>query len=90
MQRPDLRLVFMGQAFLRKQKAIVSLPYTRITVIESEDSGKVILGSILGSSNLTVVAGDRSWEFEFRSNDKAHKAYMLVMQNLLQLEAKGL
>jgi hypothetical protein len=86
----DLRLIFMDQAFLKKQKAIVSVPFTRITAVGSEDSGKIILSSILGSSTLFVVAGNREWTFEFRSNEKAHQAYDLIMRNLLQLEAKGL
>lgn len=79
-----LRLVFMDQAFLRKQSAIVSLPYSEITAVGSKDSGKLILSSILGSSTLFVVAGDRPWTSEFRSNDKVHKAYDLTMRSLLQ------
>lgn len=86
----DLRLIFMDQAFLIKQKAVVSLPYTRITAIAAEDSGKIILSSILGTSKLSIVAGDRAWQFEFRSDEKAHRAYMLIMQNLLQAEHVGL
>jgi len=86
----DLRLVFMDQAFLRKQKAIVSVPYTRITAVGAEDSGKLILSSILGSSTLFVLTPTKDWTFIFRSNDKAHLAYGLIMRNLLQLEAKGL
>ena len=82
----DLRLIFMDQAFMKKKKAIVSLPYTRITVIASEDSGKVLFGT----SNLSVRAGDQEWVFQFRSNKKAHEAYNLIMRNLLQTEAKGM
>lgn len=82
----DLRLIFMDQAFLRKSKAMVSLPYTKVTAVGSEDSG----GIIFSSSKLHIIAGSREWEFEFRSNDKAHKAYQLIMRNLLQSEKKGL
>ena len=39
----DLRLVFIDQAFLRKQKAIVSLPYTKLAAVGSEDSGRLVL-----------------------------------------------
>ena len=86
----DLRLIFMDQAFLRKQKAIVSVPFTRITAVGSEDSGKLVLSSILGSSTLHVLTAAQAWTFQFRSNEKAHHAYQLIMRNLLQLEAKGL
>lgn len=81
----DLRLIFYDQAFLRKQKSMVSLPYTKITVVASEDSG----GLIFGTSKLHVRAGSDDWEFEFRSNDKAHHAYQLIMHNLLQSEVEG-
>jgi hypothetical protein len=86
----DLRLIFMDQAFIRKKKAVVSVPYTKVTAVAAEDSGKFVLGSLLGSSTLVVRAGDQAWEFEFRSNDKAHNAYGLIMRNLLQTEAKGM
>ncbi|MBK8430196.1 MAG: hypothetical protein IPL28_02375 [Chloroflexi bacterium] len=82
----DLRLIFMDQSFVRKSKAMVSLPFSKITAVGSDDSG----GIIFGTSKLIVLAGSRDWEFEFRSNDKAHKAYELIMRNLLQKEAKGL
>ena len=81
----DLRLIFYDQAFLRKQKSMVSLPYTKISVVASEDSG----GIIFGTSKLHIRAGNDDWEFEFRSNDKAHTAYQLIMHNLLQSEVKG-
>lgn len=84
----DRRLIFMDQAFLGRKKAVVSLPYTKITMIAAEDSGNILLGSVFGSSQLTIVAGDRDWDFDFRSNDKAHRAYTLIMQNLLQAEVQ--
>ena len=82
----DLRLIFMDQAFARKKKAIVSLPYTKITVVASEDSGKILFGT----SSLSVRAGNEEWTFQFRTNQKAHEAYNLIMRNLLQTEAKGM
>lgn len=81
----DLRLIFFDQAFMRKQKAMVSVPFTKVTMVASEDSGALIFVT----SKLLVRAGDQTWEFEFRSNDKAHRAYRLIMHNLLQTEVKG-
>ena len=86
----DLRLIFMDQAFLRSQKAVVSLPFSRITAVAAEDSGQILLGSLLGTSVLTIIAGTQQWTFEFRSDDKAHEAYGLMMRNLLQTEARGI
>jgi hypothetical protein len=82
----DVRLIFMDKAFLKKKKAMVSLPYTKLTVIASEDSGAILFKT----SKLMITAGQREWEFEFRSSDKAHHAYELIMMNLLQTEAHGM
>ena len=82
----DVRLIFMDESFVRKSKSMVSLPYTKITAVGSEDSG----GLVFKSSKLQIIAGDREWVFQFRSNDKAHYAYQVIMSNLLQTEAKGM
>jgi len=86
----DLRLIFYDQAFLRKKKAMVSIPFTQITSIASEDTGKLLMGTLLGSSNLiiTTTAGETQ-EFTFRSNDKAHRAYKLMVSQMLQSEVPG-
>ena len=82
----DRRLIFMDQGVVRKNKTLVSLPFSRITVVASEDAGSLLFGS----SKLVVVAGSQSWDFEFRSNEKAHRAYQLIMANLLQDERRGM
>jgi len=82
----DRRLIFMDQGVIRKNKTLVSLPFSRITVVASEDSG----GLLFGTSKLIVIAGSREWDFEFRSNEKAHRAYQLIMGNLLQDEKRGM
>lgn len=69
---------------------MVSLPFSRIAAVAAEDSGKILLGSLLGTSVLTVIAGTQQWTFEFRSDDKAHEVYGLMMRNLLQMEARGI
>jgi len=82
----DRRLIFMDQGYIRKKKTLVSLPFSQITAVASEDSG----GIVFGTSQLIVIAGSREWDFEFRSNDKAHRAYQLIMGNLLQYEKPGM
>ncbi len=86
----DLRLIFMDQAFIRKSKSMVSLPYSKITALGTEEGSNLIMASVLGTSKLMVVAGTWKWEFEFRSNDKATKAYQLILQNMLQTEARSM
>ncbi len=81
----DRRLIFMDQGVIRKKRTLVSLPYSKITAVASEDTGHIIFGS----STLMVTAGNRDWDFEFRTNEKAHRAYQLIMWNLLQNEREG-
>jgi hypothetical protein len=76
----------MDEGVIRKKKLLVSLPYSQITAVASEDSG----GLVFGTSKLIVIAGSREWDFEFRSNEKAHRAYTLIMWNLLQNEKAGM
>lgn len=82
----DLRLIIMDQGVIRKKKTLVSVPYSRITAVASEDSG----GIIFATSSLIVIAGTKEWDFEFRSNDKAHRAYDMMMRNMLQGELRGM
>ena len=82
----DLRLVFMDKAFDEKQKTMISLPYTKITAVGTDDMGSIVFKC----SKLSVLAGRRTWEFQFRSNANAHKAYELIMRNILQTEAVGI
>lgn len=79
----DRRLIFYDKAFLRKKKATVSVPYSKIAAMGSEDTG----GVLLGSSRLIVsTTGAQEYEFSFRSNEKAHKAYTMIMTQILQSE----
>lgn len=77
----DKRLIFLDQAFVKKSKAMVSIPFSRINAVVSADSGAVIFGT----SSLRIMTGGREWDFEFRSNEKAHYAYGLIMKGLLQV-----
>jgi hypothetical protein len=85
----DLRLIFMDESFVRKSKALVTVPFSKITAVGVEDSGRHI-NPFAATSELIIVAGSREWDFEFRSNEKAHRAYRLIMSNLLQSEKRGL
>lgn len=82
----DRRLIFMDQGTIRKNRLIVSLPFSKLTLVAMEDTGR----GIFTSSKLLVVAGSREFDFDFHGNDKAHRAYQLIMWNLLQDEKKGM
>lgn len=85
----DMRLIFMDESFFRKSKALVAVPFTKITAVGVEDTGRA-LNPFGATSKLFITAEAREWEFEFRSNEKAHRAYRLIMSNLLQNERRGL
>ncbi|MBT4513262.1 MAG: hypothetical protein HOC20_13765 [Chloroflexi bacterium] len=81
----DKRIIFYDKAFTHKKKAMVTIPYNRIHAVSSaDDSGLVFKRGFFASSTLTLHAGDDSFEFEFRGGDKAHAAYRLIIEHLLQ------
>ena len=77
------RLIFYDKAFMRKRKALVSVPFGQIASVSSVDQGRGWFGT---TSELVVKAGVSDFEFEFRGGDKAQKAYTLIMTELLQHE----
>ena len=85
----DLRLIFLDESFIRKTHALVTVPFTKLTAIAVEDTGRT-LNPFGATSRLLITAGSREWECEFRSNDKANRAYRLIMSNLLQTEKRGM
>ena len=76
----DKRLMFYDKAFLKKRKALTSLPYGRVTSVSSIDEGRGLFGT---TSELVVKAGSDEYEFEFRGGEKAQTAYHLIMKHLL-------
>jgi len=82
----DKRIIFYDKAFLKGQKAMVSIPYSRITSTGSEDNkGFLIKKGFFVSDKLTVCAqGMEPKVFEFRGGDKAHLAHRLMMEYLLK------
>ncbi len=81
----DKRVIFYDKAYMRDQKAMVSIPYSRISMVGSEDNkGFLIRRGPLVTGRLTITGegfGDRT--FEFRGGDKAHQAHNIIMQYLL-------
>jgi hypothetical protein len=74
------RLVIYDKAFLRKMKAIVSIPLSRIQTIAAQDESGLFSGRGFFSSSVLVVTTSHSQhEFEFRGADKAHHAHQLIL-----------
>jgi hypothetical protein len=78
------RVIVYDKAFMRKMKAIVSIPYSRIYSIAAEDESGLLTGRGFFSSSKIVlkVSGDE-FEFEFRGADKAHHAHNMILSGML-------
>lgn len=77
------RIIFYDKAFMRKKKAMVSILYSRIHAISSEDDSSKFKPGFFTNSTLGIHSGNDTFEFEFRGGDKAHQAYMLIMEHLI-------
>ena len=82
----DRRIIFYDKAFMKKKKALVSIPYTRIASVASEDNkGFFIKSGFFVSDTLTIQPiGLEPKTFEFRGGEKAHQAHNMIMEHLLR------
>lgn len=74
----DRRLIIQDEGKVRRKRSLVSIPYSRITMLSSKDEG----GFMRKTSELTVVAGHQEFELDFRSGDKAERAYAYIIQHI--------
>ena len=77
------RVIFYDKAFMKKRKALTSVPFNKITAVSSVDEGRGLFGA---TSELVIKTGSEEFEFEFRGGEKAQNAYRLIMAELLQHE----
>jgi hypothetical protein len=74
------RLIIYDKAFLRRMKAIVSVPLSRIQTIAAQDESGLFSGrGFFASSVLVVTTSHGEHEFEFRGADKAQQAHQLIL-----------
>src|SRR5215210_2314560 len=79
------RVIVYDKAFMRKMKAIVSIPYSKINSIAAEDESGLFTGrGFFGSSKVTLtISGQGEIEFDFRGADKAHVAHNLILGHMV-------
>ena len=78
------RLIVYDKAFLRKMKAVVSIPYNRVLTLAAEDQSGLMTGrGFFGSSHLIITTSHGEHDFEFRGADKAHLAHNLILRHIL-------
>ena len=82
----DKRVIYYDKAFLKSKKAMVSIPYARITSVASEDNKGFLLkrGFFVGDTLTINPIGMEPQEFQFRGGDKAHHAHNIIMEYLLE------
>jgi len=82
----DKRVIYYDKAFMKKKKAMVSIPYSRIACVASEDNkGFFIRSGFFVSDTLTIEPiGLEARTFIFRGGDKAHHAHNIIMEYILE------
>ena len=81
----DKRIIYYDKEFMKKKKAIVSIPHYQIASVASEDnSGLFARKGFFVSDVLTInPVGLEPKTFEFRGGEKAHMAHNIIMEYLL-------
>jgi hypothetical protein len=78
------RVIVYDKAYMRKMKAIVSIPYSRINSIATEDEAGLLTGrGFFSSSKMVLNTSHGEYEFEFRGADKAHLAHNLILGHIV-------
>lgn len=75
----DRRLIIQDEGRLKKRRSLVSLPYGHIAMLASADEG----GMLRKTSELSIITSSgQTFDLEFRSADKAERAYIYIVQHL--------
>ena len=78
------RVIVYDKAFLRKMKAVVSIPYSRINSVAAQDESGLFTGrGFFGSSTVVLATSHGEFELEFRGADKAHVAHNLILSHMV-------
>ena len=78
------RVIIYDKVFLRKMKALVSIPYSRLLAVAAEDESGLLTGrGFFASSTLVLTTAQEPYELEFRGAEKAHIAHNLILAHLL-------
>ncbi len=78
------RVIFQDNAFMRRTKAVVSVPYSRIHAVAAEDESGMFGGrGHFSSSKIVLSAAGGTYEFQFRGADKAHMAHDMILRRVI-------
>lgn len=74
----DRRLILRDDGLTKK--SILSVPYSKVHSVGVSSDQNFLRSS---TSSLSFAAGADSWEFEFKGDGKAQKAYAEIMKHVL-------
>lgn len=75
----DRRIIVQDEGIVRKRRSLVSIPYAHIAMVSSADEG----GLFRSTSEMEITtSGGQAFEFQFRSGDKAQRAYSIIVQHM--------
>lgn len=82
----DKRIIYYDKEFMKKKKAIVSVPHSRIAFVASEDNTGFFVrkGFFVSDTLIITPIGLEPKTFEFRGGEKAHAAHNMIMEYLLK------
>lgn len=72
------RVIIQDNSFVGKRVALTSVPYGRVNAV-SFVSDKSVFGKFASSSTLSISAGGKDYEVQFRGNDKALHAHNIIL-----------
>jgi hypothetical protein len=81
----DKRIIYYDKEFMKRKKAIVSIPHYQIASVASEDDSGLFMKKGFFVSDVLIInpVGLEPQTFEFRGGEKAHRAHNIIMEYLL-------
>jgi len=75
----DRRVVLQDNSFVGKRMALTSIPYSKVNAV-SFVSDKSMLGKFASSSSVALEVGGKTYEVEFRGEEKAKHAHDTILR----------
>jgi hypothetical protein len=80
----DRRIIYYDKSLVTERKAMISIPYSRMSMVGSEDDKGHIIKGFFVTGRLTVKGlGFEDRTFELRGGDKAHVAHQIISEYLI-------
>ena len=74
------RLVIQDEGRIQKRRSLVSIPYSHIAMVSASDEGGGLLRTATSTMTVTT-SGGQTFELDFRSGDKAQRAYTTIINH---------